>query len=431
MTFHYSKFSSLAFIGRPYKAIVEDKWSIEYLSFCLPENAHKPPVVFLGGAFQTFFSFKKDVQVMINDHPIYLIDLPSQGSNHQLSEELSFEDYARLLKSFIDQMGVQKITPIGLSYGSATAFYFSSLYPERTESLILGGTTTRVRDSYRALLEDTFTLLDDGQMDVFSQGAVMNLINYSKRGQTKVPERVVKGFYKNMMGLSDNEKLRYKHNTQRLLNLDGVSGNPKCRTLVLTGEYDNFTTPHENYQMARGIEDSTFILIKGGDHLANLEKRDVVIASYQSFLSGQDLEEVEGIEVMTEEKMLKLERRLDQRYRPEKNLAWVVDASLNRFPCEIEDINTNGCKIAFSGDIWDQLDLRTHISIEIDERPQLDLTAHVLRKEEIALRPPGGPTRLHCIFRRGDFEQGLKLEGYIDQLELDQSKGSEAFLREI
>jgi pimeloyl-ACP methyl ester carboxylesterase len=416
MTYHYSKFSSLAFVGKPKQATVEGQWIVEYLSFCKPENLAKPPIVFLGGAFQTFFSFKKDVQVMMEDHPIFLLDLPSQGSNRQLSPDLKFEDYARILKSFFDDLGIAKITPIGLSYGSATAFYFASMYPERTERLILGGTTPRVRDSYRALLEDTFELLESGDMEVFSQGAVMNLINYSKREITKIPERVVKGFYKNMMSLSENDKLRYRHNTQRLLNLDGVQGTPHCQTLVLTGEYDNFTTPHENFAMSRLIPSSQFVLIEEGDHLANLEKRDVLINLYSAFLKGDSLVAVEGIKVMDDDKMVALERRLDTRLRPRILEATVIDASFKRFPCTIQDINTSGCRVLFSGDIWDQLDLSTHIAVELEEDRGLDLTAHVLRKEEIALRPPGGPTTLHCIFRRGNFEQGLRLENYVSSL---------------
>lgn len=416
MTFCYSKFSSLAFLGKPRQHTLPDGWNIQYLSFCLPKNEHKSPVVFLGGAFQTFFSFKKDVQVMMEEYPILLVDLPSQGSNAQLSEQLSFEDYARLLRDFIDQLGFARITPIGLSYGSATAFYFASLYPERTHKLILGGTTPRVRDSYRALLEDTFTLLEQGEMNMFSQGAVMNLINYSKRHQTKIPERVIKGFYKNMMGLTPNEKLRYRHNTERLLQLDGVQGRPECQTLVLTGEFDNFTTPHENYEMAKLIPQSTFLLIDDADHLANLEKRDVVIKAYMEFLSEGDLESVTGLSVMTPERFAQRDRRLDTRLRPEMARAIVTDASGRRHIGEVEDIHTSGCQIRFENNIWEHLNLDGHIELKLDDCPSLDLTAHVLRKELISIESVSGPTRLNCIFRRGDFQLGQDLESYVDSL---------------
>jgi pimeloyl-ACP methyl ester carboxylesterase len=417
----YTKFSSLAFLGKPKRHILTGGWVVEYLSFCLPEHQGKPPVVFLGGAFQTFFSFKKDVQVMMEEHPIMLVDLPSQGSNSQLSESLSFKDYARLLHEFTMDLGLNKINPIGLSYGSATAFYFASLYPERTHKLVLGGTTTRVRDSYRALLQDTFGLLDSGEMSIFSQGAVMNLINYSKRHITKIPERVIKGFYKNMMSLSSNDQLRYKHNTQRLLNLSGVEGNPQCPTLVLTGEYDNFTTPHENYEMSKLLVNSSFILIKEADHLANLEKRDVVIQSYLHFLREEDLSLVEGIDVMNEKKMEALERRLEPRLVPSESNAALIDASENRYHCTLLDINANGCQLHLHGASLEELDLSKYVSLEICDCPELELTAHVLNRDLICLEDGTPIVNLSCIFRRGDFEQGLKLEIYVDSLEPKQS----------
>lgn len=406
MPYQYKKFSSLAFMTKP--AVLEcDGSRIEYMGFCLPENKGKTPVVFLGGAFQNFFSFKKDVQILVQDYPIILIDLPSQGSNAQLCEHFEFEDFATLLAKFMDHFNIPKITPIGLSYGSATAFYLASMYPEKVDKLIMGGTTPRVRDSYRALLEDSMELLLKGEMDIFSQGAVMNLINYSKRSITKIPERVIKGFYKNMLSLKENDKLRYVHNTRRLLRLDGVHGAPQCPALILTGEYDNFTTPYENYLMSKKIEGAHFLLIKESDHLANLEKRDEVISCYQMFLKGHNLNLLDGVLVMNEEKMNELDRRLDPRLRPSNPNVTLVDGLKNEFTGRITDISYQGCQILLDdGHFSTSIDRSTYLELIMEEADNLGLTAHILRDEGA----------LHCIFRRGDFQQGQMLENYLHHL---------------
>lgn len=405
MPFQYKKFSSLAFISRP-STLEIDGWNIEYLGFCLPENQGKTPVVFMGGAFQSFFSFKKDVQVLLQDFPVLLIDLPSQGSNAQLAAQLEFEDFAELMIKFLDHFEIPVITPIGLSYGSATAFYLASLYPQRIEKLIMGGTTPRVRDSYRVLLEDSIEILKDGEMELFSQGAVMNLINYSKRHITKISERVIKGFYKNMMGLSPNDKQRYIDNTQRLLRLNGVHGTPKCEALVLTGEFDNFTTPYENFLMSQKIPQSTFILINESDHLANLEKRDAVIASYQIFLKGYDLNLLEGIQVMNSDHMDQRERRLDKRYALENRHIFLRDSKQQSFKAELKDISYHGCKIGLDKEQREKIDRSKYLHLELPELEGLGLTAHILNESD----------DLHCIFRRGDFGQGQELELYLGQL---------------
>lgn len=405
MPFQHKKFSSLAFISRPSVLQINGS-NVEYLGFCLPENKGKTPVVFMGGAFQNFFSFKKDVQVLVRDFPILLLDLPSQGSNAQLAPDLEFEDFASLVVEFMDHFNIPKITPIGLSYGSATAFYLAALHPKRVDKLIMGGTTPRVRDSYRILLEDSIQVLQDGEMELFSQGAVMNLINYSKRHITKISERVIKSFYKNMMALKPNDKQRYIDNTKRLLRLDGVHGTPACEALVLTGEYDNFTTPFENFLMSQKVPRSTFILINESDHLANLQKRDAVIASYQIFLKGHDLKLIDGIQVMNQDNMGKRERRLDKRHPLQGHWLIIKDSKEQRFHAKLKDISYHGCKIALDKTGKELIERNRYIELEFPQHEELGLTAHILNESE----------DLHCIFRRGNFGQGEKLESYLDRL---------------
>ena len=45
-------------------------------------------MLLLGGAFQSFRSFAAEVDELLVDHPLILLDLPSQGGNLQLAPEL-------------------------------------------------------------------------------------------------------------------------------------------------------------------------------------------------------------------------------------------------------------------------------------------------------------------------------------------------------
>ena len=405
MNLDFQTYSAIAFIRKP-KTVMLGKWQVNYLAFGKPETLHKTPAVFIGGAFQTFFSFKKEVQCMWEDAPIILIDLPSQGTNTQLCPELEFEDFAKILKHFVDHFNIPKIIPIGLSYGSAPAFYFASLYPDLVEKLILGGTTPTVRDAYRILLEDSIDLLTNGEMETFSEGAVTNLINYSKRHITKIPDRVIKGFYKNMMNLDDNCKQRYKDNTNRLLHLKEVLGEVKCPTLVFTGEYDNFTTPYENFLISKKIPGSEFLLIKNGDHLANLEHRDLVIDVYRTFMQEKSLKELEGIEYLTGTYMEERDRRLEPRYIPKVQTAHIIDGKEHKMTCRVVDISNHGCQLEIDPLELEKLDSRHYVHIKLDDNPELDLIAYFLTKDRLA----------RCIFRRSEFSQSDHLSDYISSL---------------
>jgi len=403
--FKHKKFSSLAFLKKPEVAIIDGN-RVEFLGFCKPENSHKPAIAFLGGAFQSFFSFKKEVQVLMEDHPIIMIDLPGQGSNRQLSGHLSFSDFAHLLKKFIDHVGLNKITPIGLSYGSATVYHYALYYPDRVDKLIMGGTSKKVRCSVRTLLTESIQLMEKGEMDLFSQGVVMNLINFTKKHITKIPQRILQGFHKNMMKLNSNDQQRYKDNTNRLLSLDGIPSGVQCQTLVSTGEFDNFTSPYEGFQVSQLIPNSTFLLIKGTDHLANLERRDKTIEIYQNFLSDQSLHTVEDIIIPTIEEMASRERRLDQRISLDNKVAHITNKKGRTIRAKIRDINY----IGFSLDLNDQekvfLKEDSSFEIKIENLKNTILTALHLKE--------GCQSRF--IFRRGNFQEGERLQNYIDSL---------------
>ena len=242
--------------------------------------------------------------------PVVLVDLPGQGSNDQLGEELNFEDYATILKDFLDFLNVTKIVPVALSYGSAIGFTFAAIYPERTHRLILGGTTPKLRKSVRILLEESIEAMKVGRMKDFSTGVILNLFNYSQRKRTKVPRLLIRGFHKSLMNLSEEDKKRYLVNTQRLLNLDGLGElAPQCETLVIAGEFDNFTTPSECLEVANRCDKRIVGILRNCDHLAPFVKKDLMISTYRNFaLHGQVLES-EGISIFAG-KEIPLEKKI-------------------------------------------------------------------------------------------------------------------------
>ncbi|MFZ3184559.1 MAG: alpha/beta hydrolase, partial [Pseudomonas sp.] len=60
-------------------------WQLHYLAFAQQPDDPRSPVLLLGGAFQSFRSFAGEVGELLAEHPVILLDLPSQGSNLQLA----------------------------------------------------------------------------------------------------------------------------------------------------------------------------------------------------------------------------------------------------------------------------------------------------------------------------------------------------------
>ncbi|MEQ3778516.1 MAG: alpha/beta hydrolase, partial [Alcanivorax sp.] len=350
MGIRYQEYTRSAIKAAPLQLWV-GPWRIDYLAFSHPNNAHKPPLLVVGGAFQNFTSYKYCVERIYQDFPVVLVDLPSLGNNTQIAPDLSMEDLADLLYEFTCQTALKKVHLMGLSLGSAVASTFAYKYAEATDKLIVAGIVTRPRKSWRMLVEESVRVLEQGRMDEFSQAVVLYLVNYDKMKETGITPTARKLFYRQMKRLSDNERERYKINGRRLLSVEGLLGYPECDTLVTTGEFDSFTLPWENASFAEKCPNAQFTLIKGADHLPQLEKREVSLDLFSTFLRGESLDTVQGIRRFGKGEYNRIERRRAERLVPCNNHGHVTSESRvgDRFrfnkPVQVVDINFFGCLI--------------------------------------------------------------------------------------
>lgn len=293
MDYQFTDFDTAHFRAEPRRTAI-GPWTVEHLSFGAPPTLGRAPIVFIGGAFQNAWSFLREVRHFIDQRPVILVDLPGQGQNNQLSESLTFRDFAALLRQFLDEHSLDRIVPVGLSYGSGIAYTFAQQSPDRVERLILGGTTEQIRTRVHNALRSSFWYLDQGRDDVFAASVLHHLLNLSQRNATGVSDRVVDSLRLGMMELSDVERLRYKHNSTRLFT-DRLGGEVACKTLIFTATHDHFTAPFEAWSLAQRCTPCEFVMIERGDHLAPVENPKTVIALYDAFLNDRPLSGIPGV----------------------------------------------------------------------------------------------------------------------------------------
>lgn len=386
-------------------------WKVNYLAFSSEKFPGLAPLVILGGAFQKFHSFKKEVEKLCEHMPVILVDLPGQGSNDQIATDLSFTDYADILKAFTDKMNLEKIVPVALSYGSAIGFTFAGKYPESTHRLILGGTTPELRDSVRLLLKESLIALEQGRMKDFSTGVILNLFNYSQRKRTRVPRMLIRGFHKSLMALSEKDRERYKSNTERLLNLSGLENyKPQCETLVIAGEFDNFTTPSECLAVANMCEKSVVGILRNCDHLAPFVKKELMIEVYKNFALEGKVQENEGISVYREDNIPLEKRILEPRWKYEGEV--VLKCPDSGWQEKVECLNINSYGLCLSIEKLKELCENKMKSLEVHLTKE-DLTFETIFFEK-------GTEHLRGIFKRYDFDQYDQLEKIMKNLGEDQ-----------
>ena len=334
---------SAALLASPPEVIEIGGWRLHYQAYSSRQHDARAPVLMLGGAFQSFRSFAAEVDELLREHPVILLDLPSQGGNLQLAPELGLEQLADLIAAFAEQLQLPPLMPIGLSYGSALAALFAARHPQRCARLLLAGITAFGRPGARRMLEEGLALLAEGRNGEFAQGALSGLLNPLQLQATGISPVFRKALLRQIQRLSPIEVERYRQNSQRLLAFGGFSRHPQCPTLVLAGEHDHFTQPWEHAQFAAACANADCVLVHRADHLAQFEQREACAALYRPFLEGRPLPlRSHGSTRLHSEQLLQLEKRCEPRLAPRQRQALLHHVDGQQWTVELSELGFFG-----------------------------------------------------------------------------------------
>lgn len=334
---------SAALLGDSSRTLQLGDYCLHYQVYSRRAQDSRHPVLLLGGAFQNFRSFASEVEELLADHPVILLDLPSQGSNLQLAPELGLAQLADLIGAFARELNLPPLMPIGLSYGSALASLFAARHPQHCSRLLLAGITAFGRRGARVLLEESLALLAEGRCGEFAQGALTGLLNPQRAAETGVAPVFRKALLRQLARLSTAEIERYRQNSQRLLDFAGFEQHPSCPTLVLAGEYDHFTQPWEHTRFASRCAAAECALIHNADHLAQFEQRTACASLYMPFLRGQPLPLISpGSTHLPRSQWLQLEKRHEPRLPPLHSRARLQHAEVGELTVEVSELGFFG-----------------------------------------------------------------------------------------
>ena len=397
----------------PNRAHWIDGWKVEYVAFAIEKTMHLPPIVIIGGAFQNFNSYKYCVEQLLECGPIILVDLPSMGGNQQITNAqtgesagiLELPELSSMLGRWMDEIGLEKVSVMGMSLGSVIASHFADQRPQQIERLILMGVMQKTRPSWRMLLDESLHLMREDRMEEFGQAVILYLINHAKLEQTRMSPTAKRLFFRQMADFANTERLRYEINCNRLLRLQHVPS-PACKTLVSCGEFDSFTLPFENANFALGCPDMQFAMIENADHVPQLQRRKETMNLFSAFLQGNDLAEVEGIRVLSREQITNMERRGEPRVKLKQATHRMRHRLLDDLQPEVKVANLN-----FFGVLIDagSVDMAQQLLAQPRDMSLLlmDVDGEALAIECLIFEAQGQCVR--ALFKHGNFENAARL----------------------
>lgn len=392
-------------------------WKVEYMAIAQPETAHLTPIVIIGGAFQNFNSYKYCVEQLFRAGPIILIDMPSMGANQQMTNvetgesagTLELHDLGQMLGDWLDILGLDKVSVMGMSLGSVVASCLADQRPELIDRMILMGVMQKTRKSWRMLLEESLHLMKEQRMDEFGQAVILYLVNHAKMEQTRMSPTAKRLFYRQMADFTATEQDRYDVNCNRLLRLTDVPI-PQCKVLVACGQYDSFTLPHENANFALQCPNMEFAMIANADHVPQLQRRKETMNLFATFLSDESIQDLDGIIPMTRAQLLTMERRGEARIRvqnPQSHLQY--RHSDLKIATHIVDLNFFGVLLDFENAALaaQAAQFERDMALELqDEEGSFSIECLIFESQGQQLR---------ALFKHGSFEVAERLLRYVER----------------
>ena len=393
---------------RPMESMSIGEWRVEFIREVHPRNFMKTPLIILGGLLPHLESFRQEVMEIAQSRPVYIVNLPGLGSNTQAAAELGHKEMAELLRNFLDSLGLEKIVPVGHMGSAPIAYYFSTMYPDAVEKVVLNGASVKLRPSVKLVLKDVLRALNNQDLEQFATRMVMGFMNYSMREKVRHSEDISTQLHEYFLNMDEEECERYRVTLHRLLEQDKWGSGPRCPTLVMVGEYDNFTTAYDGYRVVSDCLRGNLAVVKSGDHLVTQQKGNQVLKAIQQFMENEELDQVRGVNVWKKNDFPIAKRRLSPRHEVEQE-ANLKTSEGDSHPVVIREISSQGCHVELTGPQQKMAEEQL-LNLEI---PELDFEVELL------------------VFDASQTENGLGFRGLFKANSFEKAKETEEAIRQL
>lgn len=241
-----------------------------------------PPLVLLHGLGNNSESFRHQLDGLSDQFTVIAWDAPGYGKSDDPDQELhDFEEFAKILKKFVEKLQIEPCYLLGHSMGSTISLAFYRLYPNAVKALILADATrggaAKDGDDNRRKLEKRLRDIETRSPKEIAKERVKSLLAPNASAQVrKEAERIYSSI--RPMGYRSVSYALYHADQTEVLKMITVP------TLVICGELDQITPVSESEMIHRGIRKSELVLIPHTGHLCYQENPKTFNHHVRSFL---------------------------------------------------------------------------------------------------------------------------------------------------
>ncbi|MBR3211261.1 MAG: alpha/beta hydrolase [Bacilli bacterium] len=210
-----------------------------------------------------------------DNYTIYIFDYPGFGNSPPIRHTLKMEDYAMIIKDFMDEHKINKPIILSHSFGGRITAILSGRYHIPIDKIVLIDVAGIKRKKIIMFFKTTLYKILKKYCTFFHQQSLLMKVRryFSSQDYQDVPPFMSQTF-QNIV----REDLRKDYQ------------NIQSDVLILWGENDQDTPLKDGYYLHKHIKDSGFILYPRVGHFSYLEKSSFTLQILDAFFIEKDMD---------------------------------------------------------------------------------------------------------------------------------------------
>ena len=253
-------------------------------------------VVLLNGLAMLTRSWHRTVPLLQPEYDVLLYDYFGQGGSSQEDEPYFINKFAEYLVDVMDENNIEKIHPIGVSYGGFIAAELGRLYQERLHTLTLSGIllTDEIQFQMYHDISLMFYKHDDAAFEIYTYYLYEKIFSekFARRIYGEKMEKGRNNFYERyrdkrycLIRLTEAqvpffERIRRDRDAYR---------NIQTPTLIFTGEEDRAIPPWQQGKLLDILPVSRQILLPECGHMTYMEVPELFWPTLKKFFSSKSI----------------------------------------------------------------------------------------------------------------------------------------------
>ncbi len=231
------------------------------------------PILFLNGIMMSCASWEAFVSSMTERNTFIRVDLLDQGNSARMTEEYTQDLQVEVVHALLQELKLDKVTIMGVSYGGEVGMKFAIKYPQEVDRLVLANTAACTSNWLRDIGNCWNRVGDTLDGDAYYDLAIPVIYspNYYERKAEWMANR-----RKLLVPLFSTEE--FQSRMKRLVNSAAAHD---CRqeldkiqapTLVVSSQYDFLTPLHEQEYLVKNIKNVCHTIIPDCGHASMYEQ---------------------------------------------------------------------------------------------------------------------------------------------------------------